>query len=484
MTRRTDVVVVGSGPNGLAAAVTMARAGLSVEVFEAKSTAGGGARTSELTLPGYLHDNCSAVHPMAVASGFFRRFELARRIPLVTPEISYAHPLDDGRAGIAYRDLSRTADGLGRDGSTWRRLFAPLVERADQVARLAGSSLLHAPRHPATALRFGARTLMQGTPAWDAGFSTSEAAALLTGVMAHAILPLPALGAAAAGLSLATYAHARGWPVPIGGSQAITDSLVADLIAHGGEVITEHPVEDIAEVRGARAVIFDTSPGGLLNIAGSILPDRYRRHLERFQYGSGTAKVDFALDRPVPWAVADLERAGTVHVGGDRVDIARAEREVASGRHASAPYVLAAQPTPFDPSRSPTGKHVLWTYAHVPTGSDIDQTETVIAQIERFAPGFRDTIIATHQRTAADTETYDQNYVGGDIAAGRAGLHQLLARPVLSTDPWRVPADGLYLCSSSTPPGPGVHGLAGWYAARSALRHSFGITRMPSLAPD
>ncbi len=484
MTSAADVVVVGAGPNGLAAAVTMARAGLSVEVLEAKSTPGGGARTSELTLPGYLHDNCSAVHPMAMASGFFRRFELERRIPFITPDISYAHPLDGGRAGIAYRDLNQTADGLGRDGAVWQRLFTPLVKRADQVAQLAGSSLLRAPRRPATALRFGARTLLQGTNAWNAGFTTDEAASLLTGVMAHAILPLPALGAAAAGLSMATYGHARGWPIPVGGSQAITDALVSDLLAHGGEIRTDHPVEDLDDTRGARAVIFDTSPDGLLAVAGSRLPGRYRRHLENFRYGSGTAKVDFALDGPVPWTVPELQRAGTVHVGGDRSDIARAEREVASGKHASAPYVLAAQPSPFDASRAPEGKHVLWTYAHVPTGSNVDQTETVIRQIERFAPGFRDTILATHQRTAAATEVYDQNYVGGDIAAGRAGLHQLLARPVLSTDPWRVPTEGLYLCSSSTPPGPGVHGLAGWYAARSALRHSFGITSMPSLARD
>ncbi|AMM22648.1 dehydrogenase (plasmid) [Frondihabitans sp. PAMC 28766] len=479
-----DVVVVGSGPNGLAAAVTMARAGLAVQVFEAKPTAGGGARTSELTLPGFLHDNCSAVHPMAVASAFFRQFRLAERIPLVTPDISYAHPLDHRQAGIAYRDLERTVDGLGQDGVTWRRLFGPLVEHADQVARLAGSSLLRAPRHPGTALQFACRTFQQGTRLWSTGFKEDVAPAMLTGVMAHAILPLPALAAAAAGLSLGTYAHARGWPVPVGGSQAITHALIDDLEQHGGEVITDHQVDDIGSLDGARAVVFDVSPRELLRISGRRFPDLYRRRLERFRYGSGTAKVDFALNVPVPWAVAELTKAGTVHVGGSRTDIARAEREVAHGQHAAAPYVLAAQPTPLDPSRTPAGGHVLWTYAHVPTGSNVDQTETIIRQIERFAPGFRDTILATHQRTAAGTEQYDANYVGGDIAAGRAGLHQLLARPILSTDPWRVPVDGMYLCSSSTPPGPGVHGLAGWYAARSALRHTFGIATMPSLAPD
>jgi phytoene dehydrogenase-like protein len=482
VTHPVDAVVVGAGPNGLAAAVTLARAGLTVQVFEAASTPGGGARTSELTLPGYLHDNCSAVHPMAFASAFFRQFQLARRVQFVTPDISYAHPLDGGRAGIAYRDLNRTVDGLGPDGPAWRRLFEALVKHPDQVAQLAGSSLLRAPRHPLTALRFGARALSQAGPWWNAGFPGEVGAAMLTGVMGHAILPLPALGAAAAGLSLGTYAHARGWPVPVGGSQAITDSLVDDVRRHGGRIITDHPVENIDEL-DAKAVLLDVSPRALLSIAGHRLPARYRQAVERFRYGNGTAKVDFALNAPVPWSVPELAQAGTVHVGGSRRDIVAAEGDVARGVHADAPYVLTAQPSPLDPTRAPAGGHVLWTYAHVPAGSTVDQTETVTRQIERFAPGFRDTIMATHQRTAADTERYDANYIGGDIAAGRPGFLQLAARPVLSTDPWRTPSDGIYLCSSSTPPGPGVHGLAGWYAARSALRHTFGIVTMPSLAP-
>jgi len=478
-----DAVIVGAGPNGLAAAVTLARAGLSVRVFEKNSTIGGGARTKELTLPGFLHDVCSAVHPMALASGFFQRFRLQERIELALPEVSYGHPLDGGRAGIAYHDLARTVGALGRDGAAFHSLMAPLVERADQVARLAGSNLLMAPRQPITAALFGLRVLEQGLPTWNLRFEGDVAPAMLAGVAAHAIRPMPSPVTAAAALSLGSYAHGRGWPVPIGGSQVIVDAMAADLEAHGARIETDAGIRSLDQLPSSTAVLFDATPRAVADIAGRRLPTAYTNALRKFRYGNGVAKVDFALSGPVPWSNAELHRAGTVHVGGTRAEIAASEAEVASGRHTANPYVLVAQPSSFDPSRAPEGKHVLWAYTHVPKDSTIDQTEAIITQIERFAPGFRDVILASSSMTARDMENYNPNYIGGDIAGGAATLAQLVRRPVLSLDPWRTPASGVYLCSSSTPPGPGVHGLAGWYAAKSALKHSFGIRKTPSLAP-
>jgi phytoene dehydrogenase-like protein len=478
-----DVAVVGAGPNGLAAAVTMARAGLSVRVHERNSTIGGGARTAELTLPGFHHDVCSAVHPMALASGFFRRFGLAERMELVVPEVSYGHPLDGGRAGIAYRDLERTAQELGPDGDAWRRLMGPLAREADRVAQFAGSPLLRIPAHPLTALRFGLRSLEQGSPLWNLRFTGDVAPAMLTGVAAHSIRTMPSPSTAGAALSLGAYAHGRGWPVPVGGSQAIVDALAADLVAHGGEIVTDAPITRIEQVQPAHAVMFDVAPKNLASIAHGRLPARYLAALRRFRYGNAAAKVDFALSGPVPWTNEELRKAGTLHVGGTREAIAAAEREVAAGRHSDDPYVLVSQPSAFDGSRAPEGSHVLWAYTHVPRDSDIDQTEAVTRQIERFAPGFRDLVLASSSRTAKDLENYDPNYIGGDIAAGAASLWQLAARPTLSLNPWATPVPGVYLCSSSTPPGPGVHGLAGWYAARRVLAAEFGIEHPPALSP-
>ncbi len=476
----SDAIVVGAGPNGLAAAVTLARAGLRVTVYERNETIGGGSRSAELTLPGFLHDVCSAVHPMALASGFFRRFGLQRRVDFVVPELSYGHPLDGGEAALAWRDLERTADGLAADGPAWHRLFAPLAEHADAVARIAGSRVLGAPAHPITLLRLGLRIAEQGLPTWNLRFTGDRAPALLSGVAAHAIGRMPSLATAAAALSLGGYAHARGWPVPVGGSQAIVDAMAADLVAHGGEIVTGTDIESLDALPPARAVLLDITPRALHRLAGGRLPAGYARG---FRYGNGAAKVDFALSGPVPWANPALRQAPTLHLGGTRAQIARAEAEVARGRHSDAPYVLVSQPTVADPSRAPEGRHVLWAYAHVPSGSTVDQAETVTRQIERFAPGFRDTVLAVSSRTAADLERYNPNYVGGDIAAGAASMLQLVARPTLSNEPWRTPLDGVYLCSSSTVPGPGVHGLSGWYAARSALRREFGVQVMPSLAP-
>ncbi|MEF2976564.1 phytoene desaturase family protein [Subtercola sp. YIM 133946] len=478
-----DVVVVGAGPNGLAAAVTMARAGLSVRVYERADTAGGGARTAELTLPGYLHDVCSAVHPMALASEFFRRFQLASRIELRTPELAYGHPLDGGRAGLAYQSLDETARALGVDGPAWRRLFEPLVTHWRELAQFTGTSLLRIPRHPTLAAGFGLRAFEQGSPLWSLRFESDVAPALLSGVQAHSILPLPGLAPAAAGLVLGTYAHALGWPVPVGGSQAIVNAMVDDLLAHGGELVTGTEVTSLDELPTSRAVLLDVAPKALLSIAGDRIPARYARALGRFRYGNAVAKLDLALSDPVPWANPELRTAGTVHVGGTHAQIARSEAMVASGRHATRPYVLVAQPTVVDPSRAPEGNHTLWAYTHVPARSDVDQSETIIAQIERFAPGFRDTIIATSGQTAVEEELGNPNYVGGDISAGAATFRQLLRRPTLSRYPWQTPIAGVYLCSSSTPPGPGVHGLGGWHAARRALAVEFGIRRAPDLRP-
>ncbi len=471
-----DAIVVGSGPNGMAAAVTLARAGLSVRVYERAATIGGGARTVATTLPGFLHDICSAVHPMALASGFFRRFELEKRIDLIVPDLSYASPLDGGRAGLAWLDLDRTVDGLGVDGRAWRQLMAPLVRHAHEVAEFAGSSVLRVPRHPLTVARLGLRILEQGGPLWNARFRSDEAPALLAGVNAHSIMPMPTLSTAAAGLVLATHAHARGWPIPLGGSQSIIDAMAADLITHGGEIVTGTEITTLDELPPSRAVVLDVSARALARIGRARLPERYRARLERFRYGNAVAKVDFALSDPVPWTNPDLRLAGTVHVGGTRAELAESERDVAAGRHPRSPYVLVSQPTLVDPSRAPAGKHVLWAYTHVPSGSTEDRTEAIVAQLERFAPGFRDTILGSASSTALEVEAYNPNYVGGDIAAGEPSIAQLVARPVLSADPWRTPSNGVYLCSSSTPPGPGVTGLNGYYAARSALRHEFGLT--------
>lgn len=474
-----DAVVIGAGPNGLAAAVTLARAGLRVSVYEQAETIGGGARTAELTLPGFHHDVCSAVHPMALASEFFQLFGLDRRIDLLVPEISYGHPLDGrdssgGRAGIAWRDLDRTVDALGRDGRAWRSLMGPLAERADEVAQFTGGSLLRVPRHPVTVARFGLRALEQGSPLWNLRFRDGAAPAMLSGVGAHSILPMPSLSTAAAALSLGAYAHGHGWPIPVGGSQAIVDAMAADLLAHGGRIHTGVAVESLAQLPSHRVALFDTTPRALARIVR--LPPDYARRLARFRYGNGAAKVDFALSGPVPWANSDLRAAGTVHVGGSRAAIARAERDVAENIHPADPYVLVAQPSVLDPRRAPEGKHVLWAYTHVPSGSTVDPTKAITAQLERFAPGFRDVILASVSTTAAQMQQYNSNYIGGDIASGAASFRQLLARPVLDADPWRTPARGVYIASASASPGPGVHGLVGWRAALSALKHEFGIS--------
>lgn len=464
-----DAVVIGGGPNGLAAAVTLARAGLQVRVLERESTVGGAARTLPLTVGGFRHDLGAAVHPLALASPFFRAFELERRVKFVIPEISYTHPLPGG-GGVAYRDLDRTAAGLGRDGRAWVRLLRPLVEDIDGVTDFTANQMLRLPRAPLTSIRFGLRVLEQGTLAWNARFADEAAPTLLSGVTAHGIGRMPTLASAAVGLVLAAHAHARGWPVPIGGSQSIVDAMVADVIAHGGTIETGQEVVDLRDLTDAPIVIADTSARALARIGGAVLPPRYRRRLERFRYGDAVAKVDFALAGPVPWTLEAARQSPTVHLGGTRRQIRRAEAMVAAGSVADHPYVLVCQPTTVDSTRAPEGRHVLWAYIHVPHDSPHDPIDDVSRMVEAAAPGFRDLIIASSSHTAPALAAIDPNLVGGDLSSGAITLSQLIGRPQISPHPWRTPVAGLYLGSSSTPPASGVHGLSGFYAARLALK--------------
>jgi phytoene dehydrogenase-like protein len=461
--------VVGSGPNGLAAAVALAQAGRSVVVLEAADTIGGGTRSAELTQPGFVHDVCSAVHPMAAASPFFKTLPLAEHgLEWVQPDLPLAHPLDDGSAAVLERSVEATAARLGADERAYHRLMGPLAVRADGLfADLLGP--VRFPRHPLAAMRFGWNAIRSAKGLADSHFRTPSARALVAGLAAHAILPLEQSPSAAITLMLGLAAHAVGWPVPRGGSQRIADALASHLRKLGGEIVTGHRVASLDELPPAKAVLLDVTPRQVVALAGHKLPARYRRRLERYRYGPGVFKLDWALAGPIPWRAEECRRAGTVHVGGTLEEIADAERAPWRGEHPERPFVLLAQPSVFDPTRAPEGKHTAWAYCHVPHGSTFDMTQRIEAQIERFAPGFRELILARHAMDTAAMERHNANYVGGDITGGVADWRQLFTRPVARLNPYTTPVAGLYICSASTPPGGGVHGMCGYFAARAAL---------------
>lgn len=476
-----DVTVVGSGPNGLAAAVICARAGLSVRVIEGQPTAGGGARSArDPEFPDILHDVCSAVHPLAILSPFFAEFDLAARgVDLRSPEVSYANPLPDGRAAVAYRSLERTCAELDH-GSAWRRLFGPLVEHVDGVLGFFLGDKRALPPELITTVRTGLRVLAQGSPAWGT-LRGEDARALFTGVGAHAIKPIPSPVNGGAGVMLGTIAHVAGWPVPVGGTQVISDALIADLIAHGGELVLGEPVTTPPE----GVVIYDTAPTALLDIYSDAVPARYAKALRRYRFGPGVCKVDFVLSGEIPWRDPRVGATPTVHMGGTRGQVALAEREIAAGRHAAWPTTLASLPHLADPSRiDAAGRRPLWTYAHVPSNSTADLTETITGMFERMAPGFRDLVVAARCVPAAQMSRHNANYVGGDIIVGGATLFSAMIGPTLRLNPFTTPIPKAYLCSSATPPGTGVHGMCGLHAARTVLRREFGIQETPSLAPE
>ncbi len=470
---RTDAVVVGAGPNGLAAALTLARAGHAVEVFEGAPTVGGGTRTEPLTLPGFRHDVCSAVHPSLVVSPFFRTLDLpALGIVLRQPPVAYANPLGGSRAAVLYRDVEETALHLGGDAAAYRHLMDPLVQWLDRIVPYVLGPMRSVPHDPLALGRFA----LVGAPSARHAvrrFTTDAARALVAGAAAHSMQPLTAPLTSAFGLLLAALGHGAGWPVVEGGSAAITTGLAGELRRLGGVVHTGCSIASLADLPPARAILLDTSPRQFVALAGPRLSRRAGKPWSRFRPGPGACKVDWALEGPVPWAAEPCRRTVTVHVGGTFDEVARAEATVHQGRHADQPFVLVAQPSVVDPTRAPEGQHALWGYCHVPNGSSVDMSERMEAQIERFAPGFHDRVLARSVRTAAEAESYDPNLLGGDINGGAATLRQTLFRPVPRWNPYRTPVEGVYLCSASTPPGGGVHGMCGVWAAQSALRDRF-----------
>jgi phytoene dehydrogenase-like protein len=472
VTSTHDAVIVGAGPNGLAAGIVLAQAGWNVLVREAKETIGGGSRTLELTLPGFRHDPCSAIHPLVVASPFLKTLPLKEHgLELIDPPLALAHPLDDGSAATLARSLSETAASLGPDGEAWTRLMKPLVDDFDcLIEDILGP--LRIPRHPIALARFGLPGLRSAEGLIGSRFTGPHASALFAGIAAHSMLRLDQIATASFGLSLALFAHAVNWPIPRGGSQAIVDAMAAHLRSLGGEIQTGQPVESIAEFAGARAILFDVTPRQVVRIAGEHLPGWYRSQLEHYRYGPGIFKVDYALSGPVPWTAEACTRAGTVHLGGRFEKVAESERAPSSGRNQERPFVIVAQQSLFDPSRAPEGRHTLWAYCHVPNGSTADMTDAIERQIERFAPGFRDLVLARATMAPAEVESYNANYIGGDINGGAQDIRQLFTRPAVRWDPYSTPNERLYICSSSTPPGGGVHGMCGYHAAQSVMRRA------------
>lgn len=465
-----DAVVVGSGPNGLSAAIALARAGRSVVVREQADVVGGGMRTEELTLPGFLHDVCSTVHPLALSSPFFRTLPLEEHgLEWVHSPACLAHPFDDGSVAVLERSMTATGRTLGPDARAWNRLLARWVVRWPVLAEdILGP--LEFPDHPLLLARFGLTAVRSAYAVAKGSFEGDHARALFAGNAAHSMVPLTASPTAAFGLTLAAAGHAVGWPVARGGSRSIAHALASYLRSLGGEIVTGAPVENVDEFRGVGTVLLDLTPRQVLRVAGHRLPARYRRSLERFRYGAGSFKIDWALSGPVPWRNPECGRAHTVHLGGTLDEIAASEHAPLDGRVPEKPFVLLVQPTLYDPSRAPEGRHVAWAYCHVPFGCDVDMTRAIEDQVERFAPGFRDLVLERSVMPPSALEAHNPNLVGGDISAGAMTLRQVFFRPALRANPYRTPVDGLFLCSASTPPGGAVHGMCGYYAARAALR--------------
>ncbi|MCA9896778.1 MAG: NAD(P)/FAD-dependent oxidoreductase [Anaerolineales bacterium] len=466
-----DAIVVGSGPNGLAAGITLVLQGWRVLLLEAKATIGGGMRTAELTLPGFHHDICSAIHPLGMGSPFFKSLDLAEfGLEWIQPELPLAHPFDDGTAVALHQSLEETAVQLGEDGDTYQKLFAPLVAGWDKIARefLGPLSL---PRHPLAMTKFGLRAVWPTTTLAKTLFRNEKTRALFAGLAAHSIMPLEWPLTAAFGLMLGVLGHKVGWPLPRGGSQAIADALAGYFTSLGGEIVTNHEVQSLAKLPPARAVLLDVTPRQLLAIAGDALPAGYRRQLQKYRQGPGVFKLDWALSEPIPWLAAACRRAGTVHLGPTLDEMALSERVIWRGEVAERPYTLVTQQSLFDTSRAPNGQHTGWAYCHVPNGSTVDMTAAIEAQIERFAPGFRDTILARHTMTTQDFQRYNPNYIGGDINGGVQNWRQLFTRPVPRWNPYTTPLPNLFICSSATPPGGGVHGMCGYHAAQTAVKN-------------
>ncbi|MBX3061440.1 MAG: NAD(P)/FAD-dependent oxidoreductase [Anaerolineae bacterium] len=466
-----DAVIVGSGPNGLAAAIVLAQAGQRVLLLEAKDSIGGGMRTLELTLPGFQHDVCSSVHPLGVASPFFRTLPLDKYgLEWVFPEVEAAHPIDNYPAILIQRSVAATAEQFGRDSAAYRRLMTPLVTNYQKILdQFLGP--LKLPYHPLIMAFFGAQALLPARLLAELAFHQPTSRAAFAGMAAHSIQPLENLITASFGLMLMMLAHAVGWPLARGGSQQLANALAAHLRSLGGEISTGLEVKSMRDLPSAHAYLFDLTPRQLLQIADDRFTSGYRRQLEQYRYGPGVFKVDYALSRSIPWRDPSIARAGTVHLGGTLEEISLSEREMWQGRHSERPYVLLVQPTAVDPSRAPAGQHIAWAYCHVPNGSTCDMTVQIERQIERFAPGFRDVVLARSTRHAEEMNSYNANYIGGDINGGVQNLRQLFTRPVVRINPYTTSARDIFICSSSTPPGGGVHGMCGYFAANSALKY-------------
>jgi phytoene dehydrogenase-like protein len=469
--KEVDVIVVGSGPNGLSAAIRLQQAGVSVLLLESRDTIGGGMRTQELTLPGFYHDVCSAVHPMAIGSPFFSQLPLSDYgLEFVHAPLAAAHPFDDGTAAFLARSLEETAQALGVDAGAYRRLIKPVADHWEAVAE---DSLgpFSFPRHPLIMARFGLNAL-QSAASVSKRFSTTAARGLWAGMSAHSIQPLTNMASAAIGIVLSAVGHRHGWPIPKGGSQAIGNALAQYFISLGGKIQTGVHVSSLSQLPSHHAVVFDLTPKQLLTIAGDQFSPYYKRQLSRYRYGPGVFKVDWALSGPIPFTAPECRQAATVHLGGTFEEIALSEQRAYDGQHNAAPFVLLTQQSLFD-ERAPAGKHTAWAYCHVPNGSEVDMTTIIEKQIARFAPGFRDLILAKHTMNAQQMEAYNPNYVGGDINGGIIDIRQLYTRPALRMSPYRTSAKGIYICSSATPPGGGVHGMCGYHAANTVLRDIF-----------